>query len=181
MYHARNPDIPDNKQLMSSAGRVLQPAGYNAIHARRPPAEQEATSHVCGSLVALYCCRLVFHRTLRSANLEASAVARYITGTTTLLMQQCDFRRQPSVVESSNTFFGASLSITTTTASASAVNVNIVPPLYCSVCRVCRVSRVCVRCVPCVTRAVPSILSDFQTIFFMDNSRFCVRERPSSP
>ena len=29
---------PDNRQHTSSAGCVLQPAGYNAIHACRPPA-----------------------------------------------------------------------------------------------------------------------------------------------
>ena len=27
-------------EIMSRAGRVLQPAGYNAIHACRPPGEQ---------------------------------------------------------------------------------------------------------------------------------------------
>ena len=41
---------------MSRAGRVLQPAGYNPIHACRPPAEQEETSRVCSSLSALYRC-----------------------------------------------------------------------------------------------------------------------------
>ena len=42
--------------LLSRAGCVLQPAGYSAIHACRPPAEQEATSRVCGSFSTLYCC-----------------------------------------------------------------------------------------------------------------------------
>ena len=56
---------------MSSAGRVLQPSGYNAIHACRPPAEQEATSHQCGSLSELYCYGfvqqwLLFYWALRS-------------------------------------------------------------------------------------------------------------------
>ena len=36
---------PDNRQHTSSAGCALQPAGYNAIHACRLPAEQEATLH----------------------------------------------------------------------------------------------------------------------------------------
>ena len=40
----------------SNAGCVLQPAGYNAIHACRLPAEQEATPHACDSLSALYYC-----------------------------------------------------------------------------------------------------------------------------
>ena len=46
----------DNRQHTSSAGCVPQPAGYNAIHACRLPAEQEATPHACGSLSALYYC-----------------------------------------------------------------------------------------------------------------------------
>ena len=61
------------------------PAGYNAVHACRPPAEQEATSRVCGSFSALFCCgfRLntylvivfsFFFRTVRSAELGVSAV-----------------------------------------------------------------------------------------------------------
>ena len=41
---------------MSSAGRVLQPPGCNAVHSCRPPDEQEETSRVCGRLSAL-CCR----------------------------------------------------------------------------------------------------------------------------
>ena len=45
-HHVRNPDTTDNKQDMSSAGRVLQPAGYNATYACRPPAEQETTWRV---------------------------------------------------------------------------------------------------------------------------------------
>ena len=47
---------PDNRQHTSSAGCVLQPAGYNAVHACHLPAEQEATPHACGSLSALYYC-----------------------------------------------------------------------------------------------------------------------------
>ena len=54
MYQVRNPDTIDNRQHTNSAGCVLQPAGYNAIHACRLPAEQEATSHACGSSSALY-------------------------------------------------------------------------------------------------------------------------------
>ena len=54
VYIVRNPDTTDNRQHTSSAGCVLQPAGYNAIHACRLPAEQEATPHACGSLSALY-------------------------------------------------------------------------------------------------------------------------------
>ena len=52
--YIRNPDTTDSRQHTSSAGCVLQPAGYNAVHACRLPAEQEATSHTCGSLSALY-------------------------------------------------------------------------------------------------------------------------------
>ena len=55
LYHGRNSDTTEDKQHMSSAGRELQPACYNAIHACHPPAEQEATSRVCGTLSALYC------------------------------------------------------------------------------------------------------------------------------
>ena len=54
--NVRNPNTTDQRQHTSSAGRLLQPAGYNAIHACRPPAEQEATPHACGSLSALYFC-----------------------------------------------------------------------------------------------------------------------------
>ena len=56
LLYVRNPDTTDNRehrQQTSSAGCVLQPAGYNAIHACRLPAEQEATPHACGSLSAL--------------------------------------------------------------------------------------------------------------------------------
>ena len=56
LCYVRNLDITDNRQHTSSAGCVLQPAGYNAIHACRLPAEQEATPHACGSLSALYYC-----------------------------------------------------------------------------------------------------------------------------
>ena len=54
IMYVRNPDATDNRQHTGSAGCVLQPAGYNAIHACRPPAEQEVTPHACGSLSALY-------------------------------------------------------------------------------------------------------------------------------
>ena len=54
LCYVRNLDITDNRQHTSSAGCVIQPAGYHAIHACRLPAEQEATSHTCGSLSALY-------------------------------------------------------------------------------------------------------------------------------
>ena len=54
--YVRNPDTTDNRQHTSSAGCVLQSAGYNAIHACRQPAEQEATLHACGGLSALYYC-----------------------------------------------------------------------------------------------------------------------------
>ena len=56
LYYVRNPDTTDNRQHTSSAGCVLQSAGYNAIHACRQPAEQEATLHACGGLSALYYC-----------------------------------------------------------------------------------------------------------------------------
>ena len=55
-YHVRNSDTTDDKQHVNSAGCVLQLAGFNAIYASRPPAEQEATSRACGSLSPLYCC-----------------------------------------------------------------------------------------------------------------------------
>ena len=51
---------PDNKQHTSSAGCALQAAGHNAMHVYRPPAKQEATSRVCGSLSALYCGGFLF-------------------------------------------------------------------------------------------------------------------------
>ena len=54
LCQVRNPDITDNKQDRSSARPVLQPAGYDTVHVRRRPAEQEATSRVCCSLSALY-------------------------------------------------------------------------------------------------------------------------------
>ena len=54
VYIVRNPDTTDNRQHTSSAGCVLQPAGYHVIHACRVPAEQEASPHACGSLSALY-------------------------------------------------------------------------------------------------------------------------------
>ena len=75
----RNPDTTGNRQHTSSAGCVLQPAGYIAIHACRLPAEQEATPHACGSLSALYYCGLIAinscfcYRTLRSVGLRVSA------------------------------------------------------------------------------------------------------------
>ena len=46
-----------HRQHTNSAGCVLQPAGYNATHACRLPAEREATPYACGSLSAMcYCC-----------------------------------------------------------------------------------------------------------------------------
>ena len=54
-----------HRQHTSSAGCVLQPAGYNAIHACRLPAEQGATPYACGSLSALYyCCGFLFNCSL---------------------------------------------------------------------------------------------------------------------
>lgn len=47
--------MTDNRKRTSSATCVLQPAAYNAVHAYRPPAKQEVSSRVCGSLFALYC------------------------------------------------------------------------------------------------------------------------------
>ena len=46
-------DTTDNRHHKSNAGCVLQPAGYNAIHACRLPAKQEATPHASGSMSAL--------------------------------------------------------------------------------------------------------------------------------
>ena len=43
LNYVRNPNTTDNIQHTSNAGCVLQPAGYNAIHACRPSVEQEAT------------------------------------------------------------------------------------------------------------------------------------------
>ena len=74
LYHVQvcNPDTTDRRHHAGSAGCVLQPAGYNTIHACRLPAEQEATPHACGSFSALYyCCGFLSngcfcYRTLRS-------------------------------------------------------------------------------------------------------------------
>ena len=90
LYYVRNPDTTDNRQHTSSARCVLQPAGYNALHACRLPAEQEATPHACGSLSALYyCCGFLFstwfrYRTLRSVGLRVCCcVMHAATGTPT--------------------------------------------------------------------------------------------------
>ena len=90
LYYVRNPDTTDNRQHTSSARCVLQPAGYNALHACRLPAEQEATPHACGSLSALYyCCAFLFstwfrYRTLRSVGLRVCCcVMHAATGTPT--------------------------------------------------------------------------------------------------
>ena len=62
IMYMRNPDTTDNREHTSSAGCVLQPAGYNAIHACRLPTEQEATPHASDSLSALYyCCGFLFN------------------------------------------------------------------------------------------------------------------------
>ncbi|CAN0437867.1 unnamed protein product [Laminaria digitata] len=57
-YHVRNPDTIDNKQHRKERCKVRATISWlhNAIHTCRPPAEKEATSRVCGSLSALYCC-----------------------------------------------------------------------------------------------------------------------------
>ena len=78
------------------------------------------------------------------------------TGTVTLLLQ-CDFRGQPSVVESSSSFFGVTFSI----------SVNVIPLLYC--------------CVPCATRvcavcAVCHAWSAFKVFFLVGSPRFCAGE-----
>ena len=54
-----------------STGCVLQPAGYNAIHACCPPAEQEATPHACGSFSALYYCGLLVAFIIGPCDLQA--------------------------------------------------------------------------------------------------------------
>ena len=69
LYYVRNPDTTDNRQHTSSEGYVLQPAGYNAIHACHPPAEQEATPHACGSLSPLYCCGFLVDFVIGSCDL----------------------------------------------------------------------------------------------------------------
>ena len=63
LYRARNPDTADNKQHTSSTGCVLPSSWLQAKHACRPPAEQETTSRVCGSLPALYRCGFLLIRT----------------------------------------------------------------------------------------------------------------------
>ena len=92
MYVTQTPQTThrQHRQHTSSAGCVLQPAGYNAIHACRLPAEQEATPHACGSLSALYyCCGFLFstwfrYRTLRSVGLRVCCcVMHAATGTPT--------------------------------------------------------------------------------------------------
>ena len=76
-FFVRNPGTTDNRQHTSSAGCVLQPAGYNAMHAYRLPAEKDATPHARGSLSALYYCDFLCscfcYRTLRSVGLRVSA------------------------------------------------------------------------------------------------------------
>ena len=110
---------------MSSTGCTLQPAGYEAIQACHPPAEQEATSRVCGRLSALYCCGFlldVFVSDPGNCKYGVCTVVRYVHAAkhTTLvllvlvllvLVLQRDFRGQPSVVESSSPLLGASFSI----------------------------------------------------------------------
>ena len=49
LHHVHGPDTTNKKQRMSSAGRVVKHADDSAMPASRPPAEQEATSRVCGS------------------------------------------------------------------------------------------------------------------------------------
>ena len=44
----RNPDSTVNKHIKQVQGACYKPGGCNAIHGCRPPAEQEATSRVCG-------------------------------------------------------------------------------------------------------------------------------------
>ena len=56
LYDVRKHRHPRQHTAHEQCRRVLQPAGYNAIHACRPPVEPEATSRVCGSLSAVYCC-----------------------------------------------------------------------------------------------------------------------------
>ena len=49
-YYVRKPrHHRQRRHHTSNAGCLLQAAGCNAIHACRLPAEQEATSHACGS------------------------------------------------------------------------------------------------------------------------------------
>ena len=117
---------------------MLQAIGHNVIYACRRPAEQEATSRLCGSLAALHCCGW------RSFFLSSPAICRkagdlcccvisaccHLSGTTALFLPlQCDFRRQPSVVESSSTFSDAILF---------------------HLCKYCPTAMYC--CVPCATR-----------------------------
>ena len=58
LYHVQvcNPDTTDRRHHAGSAGCVLQPAGYNTIHACRLPAEQAAPPHARDSLSVLYYC-----------------------------------------------------------------------------------------------------------------------------
>ena len=71
-YYVRNPDTTDNRQHTSSAGYVLQPAGYaTTLHMLPPAAEQEATPHACGSLSALYCCGFLVAFVIGPCELQA--------------------------------------------------------------------------------------------------------------
>ena len=68
-----------NKHHTSSAGCLLQPSGFNAIHACRPPPEQEV-NHACAVwfdravLLWLRTLELPSNRTSPSAELGVSAV-----------------------------------------------------------------------------------------------------------
>ena len=140
MYITRTPQT-------TNSPRAVQGAGYNQLATTlyTPAARQQSREqrHACAAaLSALYSCGFLlcscfFYRTLRSAELGVSAVVEWYmhaaTSITTillllLLLLQCDFRGQPSVVDTSSPFFDTSFSI----------SVNNIPLLYC--------------CVPCVTR-----------------------------
>ena len=58
LQHVRKPDTTDSTDSTRAVQGAcyVQPAGYNASHACRLPAEQEATPHACDSLSALYYC-----------------------------------------------------------------------------------------------------------------------------
>ena len=134
--------------------------------AARHQSRKQITRVRCG-LTAQYCCGFVPWSCLRIGprrlqsweSLLLCDTILYMhapTGTMTLLMlPPCDFREQPSGVESS-----------------CAVVCKYYPTMCCSA--VFRALRVCVRCVPCVTHGA------FSSLFFSRQSLFFVLERPSS-
>ena len=169
-YFVRNPDTTDNKHHTSSAGCVLQSAGYNALHAFRPPAEQEATYPVVYPrwIAAAFYSVVVFSSD--SATCRAGGLCWCV-----IFMHACPNRcnttgAAPAAVRFSwaaecdrefhfSPFFGTSFSI----------SVNWMPLLlYCCVpcvTRVCAVCAVCHACLCGVLYAVCRAWSAFKPSF----------------